>query len=275
MTSQPVWPCLLDGSVIPDARITLSARGSLVSQGAGLFETLPVLGGRARFLDAHLRRLDAACRTLGFGPGPEAGEIAREVATLAAALDAVDFSLRITVFRDSGSTHRLLAPAPLPDDVGSPVRLGLVAGFFNGPRSLATLKTLNYLVPRLAYDDGVVRGFDEVLFTLADGTVLEGTRSSVFMVEGGAIVTPPLSLPILPGVTREVILGCARESGIPVAERPFTVATLRAAPEAFISASVRGVRAVRTFDGAPLPSCPGPITERVGMLYGREILARP
>jgi branched-subunit amino acid aminotransferase/4-amino-4-deoxychorismate lyase len=155
------------------------------------------------------------------------------------------------------------------------VRLGIVSDPFNGPRTLASLKTLNYLVPRLAFADGERRGFDEMLFTMPDGTVLEGTRSSVFVVDGGTLVTPPLSLPILPGVTREVILGCARESGIPVAERPFTVAALRAAPEAFISASVRGVRAVKAVQGADLARCPGPLTGRVGDLYRAAILALP
>jgi branched-subunit amino acid aminotransferase/4-amino-4-deoxychorismate lyase len=265
--------CLLDGELVPDALITVSARGGLVSHGEGLFETLPVLGGSARFLEAHLRRLSASCRALGFGPGPDDAVIRDDLAKLAKALGTRDFSLRIVVYAEGGRIHRLLVPSPLPDDVDRPVALGIVPEPFNGPRSLATLKTLNYLVPRLAHAEGMKRGFDEVLFTLADGTVLEGTRSSVFMVSAGAIVTPPLSLPILPGVTREVILGCARLAGIPVAEREFTIAEMHAAGEAFISASVRGVRAVRSLEGRPLAGCPGALTERVRALYRERILA--
>ena len=183
------------------------------------------------------------------------------------ALGTADFSLRVSVFRDSGAVRRLLVPSPLPEDIGSPVAVGIVSDPFNGPRSLATLKTLNYLVPRLAHEDGARRGFDEVLFTLEDGRVLEGTRSSVFMVADGAVVTPPLSLPILPGVTREVILSCARRAGIPVFERAFTAAEMLRAGEAFVSASVRGVRPVASLAGEALPRVNGDVTRRVADLY--------
>jgi branched-subunit amino acid aminotransferase/4-amino-4-deoxychorismate lyase len=269
----PAWPCLLDGVLISDGRIGLDARGGVLSCGEGLFETLPVVSGTPCFLDRHLSRLDAACRLLGFGPGPGEAAVRAEIAAVARATGAGGFSLRIVVFRDGGRTHRLLVTSPIPEEVGRPVALGLVAPAFEGPRSLATLKTLNYLTPRLAHEEGVRRGFDEVLFRLADGTVLEGTRSSVFMIARGTIVTPPLSLPILPGVTREVILGCARKAGLAVEERPFDGAALARADEAFVSASVRGVRPVLSFESAPLPACPGPVTERVGKLYQAEILA--
>jgi branched-subunit amino acid aminotransferase/4-amino-4-deoxychorismate lyase len=241
-----------------------------VSHGEGLFETMPVVEGRARFLAAHLRRLDAGCRALGFFAAPAEDVVRDDVAKLARALGRDAFSLRLSVFRDAGRVRRLLVASPLPDDVGHPVALGLVAKHLDGARSLAGLKTLNYLVPRLAHADGARRGFDEVLFTLEDGRVLEGTRSSVFLVTDGVVVTPPLSLPILPGVTRDVILGCAREAGVAVVERAFTVGELRAAPEAFVSASVRGVRAVKSFDGVPLAVVGGPVTRRIAALYSRE-----
>jgi branched-subunit amino acid aminotransferase/4-amino-4-deoxychorismate lyase len=272
MNDPHAWPCVLDGAVVQDGRIAIDARGGVLSHGEGLFETLPVVAGRARFLDAHLERLDGACRELGFGPGPDAPRVTRDVDALRALVGDA-FSLRVTVFRDGAALRRLLVPSPLPTDVGRPVRIGVAAERFNGPRSLAWLKTLNYLVPRLAHEEGAARGLDEVVFVRADGVVLEGTRSSVFMVEGGTIVTAPLSLPILPGVTREVILGCARRAGIPVAERAFTLAALTEAPEAFISASVRGVRAVRSVEGRPVRGCPGPLTERVATLYAAEFLA--
>jgi branched-subunit amino acid aminotransferase/4-amino-4-deoxychorismate lyase len=264
------WPCLQDGEPVAGGRIAVDAGGPLVSHGEGLFETLPVVEGRARFLGVHLRRLDAGCRALGLGQGPAEDVVRDDVRKLAKAIGRDAFSMRLTMFRDAGRVRRLLVASPLPDDVGHPVALGLAAPGLDGPRSLGTLKTLNYLVPRLAHEDGAKRGFDEVLFTLPDGRVLEGTRSSVFLVAGGAVVTPPLSLPILPGVTREVILGCARNDGIEVVERAFTIEELRRAQEAFISASVRGVRPVKSFEGAPLPVVLGPATRRIADLYARE-----
>jgi branched-chain amino acid aminotransferase len=266
-------PCLLDGVIAPDGAITLDAHGSLVAYGEGLFETLPVLDGSPCFLAAHLRRLDGACRELGLGAGPAERLVRDEIARLASAFGSTTFSLRVSVFRDGGRVRRLLVPAPIPGDVGHGVAVGVCAAAFDGPRPLARLKTLNYLVPRLAHQEGAARGFGEVLFTLPDGTVLEGTRSSVFMVREGSLVTPPLSLPILPGVTREVILDCARADGIPVREERFGLDALRAVDEAFLSASVRGVRPFESFEGRRMRVEGGAVTRRVRELYARALAA--
>jgi 4-amino-4-deoxychorismate lyase len=273
MNPSATMPCLLDGALVSDARISVSAHGGLVACGEGLFETLAVIDGVPGFLAAHLRRLDAACRELGFGPGPDVATIRGDLVTLMRGASLRTFALRVTVYRDEGRVRRLLAPSPIPDDIGAPVATGVVAPRYNGPRPLAALKTLNYLVPRLAHAEGAARGFGEVLFTLPDGTVLEGTRSSVFIVRKGALTTTPLSLPILPGVTREVILGCARKEGIAVLEQPFSVEDLGVADEAFLSASVRGVRPIKSFEGRALATVSGPLTERVRSSYAREILA--
>lgn len=275
MTSESVRPrpCLLDGVIVCDGRVTVGVEDGLVTHGEGLFESLPVLEGRPVFLTAHLERLDAACRALAFGPGPGAGLIQDEIATLAAACGLATFSLRVTVFRDGRAVRRLLVAAPMPADAGHPVALGVAADRFNGARALAQWKTLNYLAPRLAHQEGLARGCDEVLFTLADGTVLEGTRSSIFLVDGETLVTPPLTLPILPSVTRAVIVAEARRLGRAVREERFTITDLLAAPEAFISASVRGVRPVRAIEGQALPVVGGEATEAVRALYRAAVLA--
>jgi branched-subunit amino acid aminotransferase/4-amino-4-deoxychorismate lyase len=266
-------PCLLDGVVVEDGRVTVGADGGLVTAGEGLFETILVIEGRPVFLAAHLDRLADACRALEFGQPPPAAVIVREIAAIVAATGLHSCSLRITLFRDGSVARRLVVALPLPVDAGLPVVLGFAAPRFDGARSLAAWKTLNTLQGRLAHQEGAARGCDEVLFTLADGTVLEGTRSSVFLVDGDAVVTPPLSLPILPSVTRAVIVAAARRAGRRVCEEAFKVADLRGAREAFISASVRGVRAVRSVEGRALPVVEGEATSAIRGLYRQAVLA--
>ena len=82
--------------------------------------------------------------------------------------------------------------------------------------------------------------------------MLEGSRSTIFLIEGKKLLTPPLTLPILPGVTRDVILEEAVAMGLEVVEEPFGLARLLAADMVFISASVRGLRPAMTLDGRPL-----------------------
>ena len=68
------------------------------------------------------------------------------------------------------------------------------------------------------------------------------------MARDGEIITPPLDLPILPGITRARILELAANAGIPVRENTFTSAELLASDEVFLTNSLRGVVAVRNID---------------------------
>lgn len=247
-----VWPCVIDGVVEPTGRVSVGAHAEVLTHGEGLFETLPVIDGRPRFLDAHLSRLSSAAAALGFAVSPSAETVLHEIGLIVRATGERDFALRLTLFRDGTSVRRLLAPSRMPVDRDAPVKLGLARPPFSDPRAIGRLKTLNYLVNRMAHADGVRRGFDEVLFLDHRGTVLEGSRSTIFLIEGKKLVTPPLTLPILPGVTRDVILEEAVAMGLEVVEEPFGLARLLAADMVFISASVRGLRPAMTLDGRPL-----------------------
>jgi branched-subunit amino acid aminotransferase/4-amino-4-deoxychorismate lyase len=109
-------------------------------------------------------RLAAAAASLGFGTSPSTETVLHEIALVVRATGRRDFALRLTLFRDGASVRRLLAPSTMPVDRDAPVKLGLARPPFSDPRAIGRLKTLNYLVNRMAHADGVRRGFDEVLF---------------------------------------------------------------------------------------------------------------
>jgi branched-subunit amino acid aminotransferase/4-amino-4-deoxychorismate lyase len=265
--AETIWPAIVDGHARADGRVDVLVLGSGFQHGEGIFETLPVVGGHPHFLERHITRLAASADFLGLLPVPEGALFAADLEMLAAAIGAPDLAVRLFLFRDGGVIRRLAAATPLAEGDPPPAHVGLAPAFIQGPRPLAAHKTLNYLACRLGLQLGARSGLDEVLFCDHDGTVLEGTKSTVFMVRDGILMTPPLSRPILPGVTREVLLECARETGLPVLEEAFTLDDLRNADEGLLSASLKGVRAISTVDGRPLRAAPGPVTARLRALY--------
>lgn len=263
-----VLPAIVDGEVRRDGRVDVLVLGGGFQQGEGLFETLPVEGGRPHFLDRHARRLARGAEELELKPAPDTDTWAADIAALVAASGREDLAVRLMSFRDGPDrVRRLVAAEPLSLDPLPPAVVGQAVSGLDGARPLAHLKTLNYLAPRRAWALGRRAGFDEVLFVLEDGTVLEGSRSTVFMVSEGVLRTAPLDLPILPGVTREVLLEVAREAGIPVEERAFRLSELQAADEVFLTASLRGVRAVRSVCETEPRTVDGPVTVRLAELY--------
>ena len=54
------------------------------------------------------------------------------------------------------------------------------------------------------------------------GELAECTTSNLFIVKGGAAITPPLESGLLPGITREFLFDVGREIGVDVRERAQT-----------------------------------------------------
>lgn len=92
----------------------------------------------------------------------------------------------------------------------------------------------NYAASLFAAQAARKAGFDQVLWL--DGKdhelIEEVGTMNFFVVLGNALVTPPLSDSILPGVTRDTLLTLGRELGFTVEERPLSVKELKAAQKA-------------------------------------------
>lgn len=249
---KPEFPAVIDGVLREDAVIGVSVQSGGFSSGEGLFETLSVVRGAADFLTLHLGRLNAAAEELEFRPAPTRAEWLSDLRLLVKAAGVDSLAVRLVLFRDLDRLHRVVSATAMPKDVGTSVKVGRCDPRLDGPRALAAYKTLNYLSSRRAHEWGARAGLDEVIFTRSDGLVLEGTRSSVFAMIDGELRTAPLDGQILPGVTRQILIEEARAMGLPVSELHFHWRDLARASEAFISASVRGLRPILSFEGDPV-----------------------
>lgn len=75
----------------------------------------------------------------------------------------------------------------------------------------------------------------EAIWFNVHNRLAEGSISNVFLVKDGALKTPPLDTPVLPGIARAVILELARRSGMEVAEAALALDDLLAADEVFLT----------------------------------------
>ena len=253
----------LDGALVNSgtARIDPADRGLLL--GDGLFETLRAYGGVVFRLDAHLARLAAGAAVLAIPLPLPAGALAEAVIATLRANGLADASLRITLTRGPGP--RGLAPPPEPrptllitaapyedeGDTGA-VRACLAGPPRNEHSPNATLKTLGYLDNVLAAAEARARGCDEAILRNTAGRLAGGARGNLFVVSGGALLTPPPREGALPGIARATVLDLARGRGIEVRETPLETAVLAAAEEAFLTNSLIEVLALGSIDGRPV-----------------------
>lgn len=131
------------------------------------------------------------------------------------------------------------------------------------------IKSIALLPNVLAKQEAVEAGCRETWLVGEDGCVREGSSSNAWIVDRDCrLVTHPANQHILAGVTRSVVLELAREEGIPVVERPFTLEEAYAAREAFLTSTTSLVLPVTRIDGRTVANgAPGEITRRLARRY--------
>jgi len=278
----------VDGKLVPAAEATVNVRDRGFMYGDAAFETLRVYGGAPFEWEAHADRLRRTCGTLGFADAlPPAEDLRERVVETVTANDLSDAYAKLSVTR--GVQPGKLTPDKAVDPTivvfVSPLPRGGVDGerVWDGSARLATVdaqsvpdaavpadaKTHNYL-------DGIIarlqiRGTDseEALRRDAEGSLTEGATSNVFFVEDGRLLTPTADLPLLAGVTRQVVLELANEAGVPVETGRYGPERVRNADEVFVTNSTWEIRPVERVDEATFDV--GPVTRRLQKLYDERV----
>ena len=135
--------------------------------------------------------------------------------------------------------------------------------------SRCDIKTVGLLPNVLAKQAAREAGAFEAWFVDELGFVTEGGSTNAWIVDAdGVLRTRDTNANILRGVTRKTLIDLAREKGLEVAERPFTVDEAKAAREAFLTSASAFVTPIVRIDGAAVgEGRPGPVTQRLRALY--------
>jgi branched-chain amino acid aminotransferase len=96
-----------------------------------------------------------------------------------------------------------------------------------------------------------------------DGNLSETSAHNFFLVVNGKLCTPS-DRNVLGGITKEAVIGLAKQLGIEIVEGNFTPYDLYTAQEAFLASTSPSFVPVRTVNGAKIgKGAPGPITLRL------------
>lgn len=253
------------GQIIPDDALAISVLDRTFEHGLGLFETLRTWNGHLTLLPRHLDRLTRSAATLGLPLDLAALPDAQDVLALLQADGRTgDAVVRITLSGGLSQTHGgalWMRSFPLPE----PSEESLILGPVRPSRvdSLASHKTLCYWPNRLMYEEARQGGFDECLTISPDGLLWEASRSNLFMVTDGEVLTPPCNGRVLPGIMRGLILERGDKIGLEVRESTLGLLDRLLRPdEIFLCNAVRGIVPVRQWGDACYPA-PGPVTRQL------------
>lgn len=226
---------------------TLPADDRGLHYGDGLFETIGVRAGVARFLEAHLARLASGCARLGIR-FTSMTDLRSEIAE-ALTLAPPQAVLKIIVTRGSAvrrgyspqgteSARRLVSLWPdtgVPVTRGEGVALHVSAVQLAGNPALAGIKHLSRLENVMASSEAAAAGAFDALLLDSNAHVISGAMSNVFVARGGEVVTPRVDRSGVAGVMRGVVLRECATLGIAARDGRLTLDDVLAADEVFIT----------------------------------------
>ncbi|TCS61219.1 D-amino-acid transaminase [Varunaivibrio sulfuroxidans] len=135
------------------------------------------------------------------------------------------------------------------------------------------IKSISLLPNILSKQEAVRSGAFEAWLVDDAGNITEGASSNAWIVTGDArVVTRDAGGAILNGITRQRIIALARENGLSLEERPFSLEEATEAAEAFTTSSTALLRPVVKIDDRVIADGePGPFSLKLLDLYAAHM----
>lgn len=127
------------------------------------------------------------------------------------------------------------------------------------------IKSLNYLNNIFAKIEAIKAGCEEAIMLNNDGYVAECTGDNIFIVKNNVLITPPIYIGALPGITRETVIEIAKTKlKLLTKEEPFTIYHVYTADECFLTGTAAEVIPVVKVDSRTInDGKPGEITKQI------------
>jgi len=275
----------MNGKLVPKEKACVSVFDHGLLYGDGVFEGIRAYNNRVFMLDEHIDRLFRSARAIALTMHMSKEEMAAAVVKTCKANKVSNGYIRLIVTRGEGSLGLnpftcekssviiiagsiQLYPKKLYDTGLSIVTVATVRNLSEAVNP--NIKSLNYLNNILAKIEAINGGVEEAIMLNAHGFVAEATGDNVFIIKGNTLLTPPTQSGILEGITRDVVMTLARQSGYEVRESMLTRYDLYNADEMFLTGTAAEVIAVVNMDRRKIANGkPGRITRELAEKFSR------
>ena len=269
----------LNGKFLPldEARVPVMDRGFLF--GDGVYEVIPVYGGKLFRLAHHLKRLANSLNAIRIGNPMTDNDWRVLLEQVVERNDGGDCSVYLQVTRGVAAIRDHAFPADVAATVfimTSPMSSGCDIDNEQGIHAV-TLDDIRWdycnvkaitLLPNVLLRQQAVDAQAAEAVLIKDGLATEGAASNLFIVRHGLLITPPKGPSLLPGITRDLILELAANHGIPFREANITLEDLNNADEIWLTSSTREISPVTLLDDRTISDgAPGPLWARMIRIY--------
>ena len=278
----------VNGRYLPLAAARIGVEDRAFQFADGVYEVAAVLNGRLLDWEAHRARLTRSLAALAMAAPMVDAALDLVARRLLAVNRAVDALLYVQVTRGEAKRDHAFPLAARPTLVMTvrpfdfaarrrSVERGVeVASMADDRWARPDIKSVSLLPNVLAKEVARAAGAMEAWFIGRDGSVTEGGSTNAWIVDtAGVLRTRAADGAILAGVMRATLLRVARQAGVVVEERAFTLADAHGAREAFLTSTTNPCVPVVALDGRPIgEGAPGPVSRRLAAALWAGIAAQ-
>jgi len=268
----------LNGEFLPESQAHISVLDRGFIFGDGIYEVIPVYGGKLFRLDEHLSRLQNSLDAIRIINPFSTTEWRKILTELIHHNNGGDQSLYLQITRGSAKRDHALPKNSVPTVfamsnelkplTNTIVKEGVAAITLDDIRWLRChIKAISLLPNVLLRQEALDQDAAEAIL-IRDGLATEGAASNLFAVINGVITTPPKGPTLLPGITRDLVLELAASNTLPCQEKTISLAELQQADEIWLTSSTKEILSVTQLDGELVADGkPGPLYQQLLALY--------
>lgn len=277
-----VW---MNESIIDESEATIPLTSDASLRGISVFEgILAYRNSREKHysvisLSEHIKRLKKSVFLMKLDYTDLENEIYRGIESLLSLNIPTDIYLRPTIYLASGSYgkaensrmfilargHESHSESPIqcmtssyhhipPDAYPYQAKIGAVYAFY-----------------RLARIEALESGYDETILLTHSSHVTETPGASIFSIKGSTAYTPPVSIGILPSITRLNAIRILKEDlKLKVIEKKLTYQSLISSDEVFLTGTIDEIKAVKRIDDYNIGVGKFPTTSTLATYYRHQ-----
>ncbi|KMK76976.1 D-amino-acid transaminase [Alkalihalobacillus pseudalcaliphilus] len=264
--------------VADQAKIDRNDRG--YHFGDGIYEVIRVYNGKPFTMDMHVKRFEESAKKLDMVLTLSLSKLEELLMELVKKNALQDGIIYVQMTRGISPRNHLYSRnekaviTGYTQEMPSKVELqqnGIDVWVTDDIRWLrCDIKTINLLGNVLAKREAADHDCHEAI-QHRNGIVTEGSSSNLFLIKDRILYTHPATNLILNGITRQVVIGLAKELGYEVFEEAFPKDVIEHADEAFITSTTSEVTPIKSFQGQVEVTLEvGPITRQLQEAFEKE-----
>lgn len=273
---------LWNDQIVEEGSITVSPEDRGYQFGDGIYEVIKVYNGQMFTAQEHIDRFYASADKIRLVIPYTKDVLHKLLHDLIEENKLENGHVYFQITRGAISRNHVFPDASVPAVLTGNVKVGerSIENFQNGVKATLVedvrwlrcdIKSLNLLGAVLAKQEASEKGCYEAILHRGD-TVTECSSANVYGIKEGKLYTHPANNFILNGITRQVILKCAAEIGLPVIEEAMTKGDLLNMDEVIVSSVSSEVTPVIDVDGRAIGTgAVGEWTRKLQAAFGAKL----